>query len=161
MGMTRQLASGAKDLGGGGARFAGSPLYVQDIACDDLRTLRCLLHVTGDPARRGALLFHRCCHTGCNRIHFADGGRNSLDRENSVSGIFLDLGHLAGDLLGGTAVGSVVALGWWGTGYAGDDPFNPQRVESFSFVAPLGEALMFVMTASGPKLDLPRGPCSA
>lgn len=52
--MTRQLASGAKDLGGGGARFAGSPLYVQDIACDDLRTLRCLLHVTGDPARRGA-----------------------------------------------------------------------------------------------------------
>ena len=63
--------------------------------------------------------------------------------------------------LTGTAVGSVVALGWWGTGYAGDDPFNPQRVESFSFVAPLGEALMFVMTASGPKLDLPRGPCSA
>lgn len=101
--MTRQLASGTKDLGGGGACFAGSPLYVQDVAGD------------------ACVPCAACCTLRASRS----------------------------------------SRRWWGTGYAGDDPFNPQRVESFSFVAPLGEALMFVMTASGWKLDLPRGPCSA
>ncbi|HEX2116102.1 MAG TPA: YeeE/YedE family protein [Alphaproteobacteria bacterium] len=58
---------------------------------------------------------------------------------------------------GGLAIGAAVAFGWWITGAAADDPFDPARVESYSFVAPLGEALVFLMTASGSRLDFMEG----
>lgn len=60
-------------------------------------------------------------------------------------------------LAGALAIGAAVAFGWWGTGFAGDDPFDPARVESFSFVAPLGETLVFLMTTSGDRADFPEG----
>lgn len=60
-------------------------------------------------------------------------------------------------LAGAVTIGATVALGWWGTGFAGDDPLEPARVESFSFVAPLGEALIFLMTTSGDRADFPEG----
>ena len=37
------------------------------------------------------------------------------------------------------AVGIIIVLGWWATGIVGFDPFEVRRVESFSFVAPLGD----------------------
>ena len=43
------------------------------------------------------------------------------------------------------AIGTIVVLGWWATGIAGFDPFETRRVESFSFVAPLGETLLYLM----------------
>lgn len=55
------------------------------------------------------------------------------------------------------AIGAAVAVGWWGTGFVGDDAFEPARVESFSFVAPLGETLVFLMTTSGDRIDFPEG----
>jgi uncharacterized membrane protein YedE/YeeE len=57
----------------------------------------------------------------------------------------------------GTAIGLIVVLGWWATGIAGYDPFETRRVESFSFVAPLGEALLYLMLASGLRPDFPVG----
>ncbi len=59
--------------------------------------------------------------------------------------------------LAGATIGAVVVFGWWVTGVAGDDPFDPMRVESFSFVAPLGETLVFVMAASGARVDFMEG----
>jgi len=38
----------------------------------------------------------------------------------------------------GLVIGLVIVGGWWATGIAGFDPFATRRVESFSFVAPLG-----------------------
>lgn len=60
-------------------------------------------------------------------------------------------------LAGGIAIGATVAFGWWATGAIADDPFHPARVESYSFVAPLGESLVFLMTASGSRLDFMEG----
>jgi hypothetical protein len=60
-------------------------------------------------------------------------------------------------LAAGLSVGAVVAYGWWVTGFAGDDPFDPARVESYSFVAPLGETVVYFMTASGARLDFAHG----
>ena len=57
----------------------------------------------------------------------------------------------------GIAVGALVVLGWWATGVAGFDPFETRRVESFSFVAPLGETLLYVMLSSGLRPDFPVG----
>lgn len=57
----------------------------------------------------------------------------------------------------GIAVGLIVVLGWWTTGIAGFDPFEARRVESFSFVAPLGDTLLYFMLASGLRPDFPVG----
>lgn len=62
-----------------------------------------------------------------------------------------------GLLLAALAIGSTIVFGWWATGVAADDPFAPARVESYSFVAPLGETLVFVMTASAATLDFMEG----
>ena len=57
----------------------------------------------------------------------------------------------------GAVVGLIVVLGWWATGIAGFDLFETRRVESFSFVAPLGETLLYLMLASGIRPDFPVG----
>jgi uncharacterized membrane protein YedE/YeeE len=57
----------------------------------------------------------------------------------------------------GLVIGLVIVLGWWATGIAGFDPFATRRVESFSFVAPLGETMLYFMLASGLQPDFPVG----
>ncbi|WP_428696919.1 YeeE/YedE family protein [Stappia sp.] len=52
----------------------------------------------------------------------------------------------------GLAVGLVIAAGWVATALAGSNPFQPQRLESFTFVRPLGDALVYLMTFSGASL---------
>ena len=53
------------------------------------------------------------------------------------------------DILAGIAIGLIVAAGWYATGVAGYDDFEPTRLESFTFVAPTGESLMYLMTFTG------------
>ncbi|MCB8823504.1 YeeE/YedE family protein [Microvirga rosea] len=57
----------------------------------------------------------------------------------------------------GSAIGALVIVGWWITGVLGQDPFEQRRVESFTFVAPLGETLIYAMLASGVPLDFSVG----
>jgi uncharacterized membrane protein YedE/YeeE len=49
----------------------------------------------------------------------------------------------------GALVGVAVASGWIGTSWVGTHGFMPQPVESHTFAAPLGETILFLMTASG------------
>ncbi len=53
------------------------------------------------------------------------------------------------DILAGVAIGLIVAAGWYVTGVVGFDDFEPTRLESFTFVAPTGESLMYLMTFTG------------
>jgi uncharacterized membrane protein YedE/YeeE len=57
----------------------------------------------------------------------------------------------------GTAIGALVVVGWWITGVVGQDPFETRRAESFTFVAPLGETLVYAMLASGVQVDFAVG----
>lgn len=53
----------------------------------------------------------------------------------------------------GAIVGSVITLGWVGTSLtAVADPFDPQPVQSFSFIQPVGATLMYAMTSTGAQL---------
>lgn len=49
-------------------------------------------------------------------------------------------------------VGLTIAFGWVVTGIWAHDPFNPYPLESFTFSAPLGEAIVYVMTMTGASL---------
>jgi uncharacterized membrane protein YedE/YeeE len=57
----------------------------------------------------------------------------------------------------GVGIGLLVVLGWWATGVVGFDAFEARRVESFSFVAPLGDTLLYLMLSSGVRPDFPVG----
>ncbi|NRG19303.1 YeeE/YedE family protein [Rhizobiales bacterium] len=52
----------------------------------------------------------------------------------------------------GLLVGVVVTSGWFVTGYLAPDEFETYPLESFTFSAPLGEAIMYVMVMSGATL---------
>lgn len=56
-------------------------------------------------------------------------------------------------LISGLLVGLVIIFGWWVTGVAGADPFNPQAPGSFSFAAPLGDTIFYVMASTGTEPD--------
>jgi len=49
----------------------------------------------------------------------------------------------------GLAVGALVAAGWGVTGMLGDDPFEPIALASFSFIGPIGDSLIYLMTYTG------------
>jgi uncharacterized membrane protein YedE/YeeE len=53
----------------------------------------------------------------------------------------------------GIAVGVIVTAGWVVTGIIGADEFDPQPLVSLTFVAPAGEALVYLMTFTGASIN--------
>ena len=56
-------------------------------------------------------------------------------------------------LASGLAVGGAIAFGWFATGWLADDEFDPVRVSSLSFVAPLGDTILYIATFSGARVN--------
>ena len=46
-------------------------------------------------------------------------------------------------------VGGAIVFGWLLTGYLSRDVFDPYPLESFTFSAPMGESILYIMTATG------------
>jgi uncharacterized membrane protein YedE/YeeE len=57
----------------------------------------------------------------------------------------------------GILIGLVVVGGWWATGIFGYDSFDSRRIESFTFVGPLGETLLYSMLSTALSIDFPIG----
>ena len=53
------------------------------------------------------------------------------------------------DIAGGLIIGMLIILGWVITGVVGADAFSPVPLASFTFVAPFGDSLMYLMTFTG------------
>jgi len=58
-----------------------------------------------------------------------------------------------GQVAAGIAVGLLVAACWYATGYLGNDDFNPVPVTSLTFIAPIADALQYVMLSTGSTLN--------
>lgn len=58
-------------------------------------------------------------------------------------------GQIAASLI----VGLLVAGGWYATGYLGADDFNPVPVTSLTFIAPIADALQYIMLSTGSTLN--------
>lgn len=67
---------------------------------------------------------------------------------------FKDAGFRAStrDIVAGIVVGLVVTAGWAITGIVGNDDFEPAQLASFTFVAPIGDTLVYAMTWTGSKI---------
>jgi uncharacterized membrane protein YedE/YeeE len=57
------------------------------------------------------------------------------------------------DMIGGVIIGLMVPAGWWVTGVLGADEFEPTMLSSFTFVAPIGDTLQYLMTFSGSTIN--------
>ena len=53
------------------------------------------------------------------------------------------------NVLAGLVIGTIIAAGWYVTGVIGFDDFEPVRFESYTFVAPTGDSLQYLMTFTG------------
>jgi uncharacterized membrane protein YedE/YeeE len=53
------------------------------------------------------------------------------------------------NVLAGIVIGLIIPAGWFVTGKIGFDDFEPVRLESYTFVAPTAESLMYLMTFTG------------
>ena len=57
------------------------------------------------------------------------------------------------DVTGGAVIGLLVVAGWAITGILGNDDFDPVPLASFSFVAPMGGSLQYLMSFTGSTMD--------
>jgi hypothetical protein len=64
-----------------------------------------------------------------------------------------DFRRSPGQVAAGLIVGMLVAAGWYATGYLGADDFNPTPVTSLTFIAPIADALQYVMLSTGSTLN--------
>ena len=53
------------------------------------------------------------------------------------------------NILAGIVIGLIIPAGWYVTGVIGFDDFDPVRFESYTFIGPTGESLMYLMTFTG------------
>jgi hypothetical protein len=61
--------------------------------------------------------------------------------------------HSFNDILAGLVIGLIIPAGWYVTGVIGFDDFEPVRFESYTFVAPTGESLQYLMTFTGSTIN--------
>lgn len=57
------------------------------------------------------------------------------------------------DIAAGLTVGLMVVAGWWATGVLAFDEFEPQPLASLTFVAPVGDSLIYLMTFTGDRVS--------
>lgn len=58
-----------------------------------------------------------------------------------------------GSALAAVLIGALVPAGWIATGYLGADDFDPVRVVSLTFVAPIGDTIQYLMFSTGTRLE--------
>ena len=56
-------------------------------------------------------------------------------------------------ILAGLVIGLIIPAGWYITGVIGFDDFEPVRLESYTFIAPTGQGLMYLMTFTGSTIN--------
>jgi uncharacterized membrane protein YedE/YeeE len=57
------------------------------------------------------------------------------------------------DMAAGLIIGLLVPAGWYVTGAIGYDDFDPTPLASFTFIAPVGESLQYLMTFTGSTIN--------
>ncbi len=57
------------------------------------------------------------------------------------------------NILGGLLVGALVVAGWWATGVLAYDDFEPVSLGSLTFIAPVGDGVLYLMTFTGSSIS--------
>lgn len=119
------------------ARVAFIDPLALDLAPRDAQTLPALLGLSGSAATAFAL----AVAGGFGALALAHDGLRASPKLMAT----------------GIGIGALVVAGFAITGVVGVDPFEARRIESFTFVAPLGETLLWAALATGIAVDFPVG----
>jgi len=57
------------------------------------------------------------------------------------------------NIFAGVVIGLLIPAGWYITGVIGFDDFDPVRMESYTFIAPTGEGIMYLLTFTGSTIN--------
>jgi uncharacterized membrane protein YedE/YeeE len=57
------------------------------------------------------------------------------------------------NIVGGLLVGALVVAGWWATGVLAFDEFEPVSLGSLTFIAPVGDGVLYLMTFTGSSIS--------
>ena len=168
IGMT--LASGCGQrtlarLGGGNLKSLVVILILGLSAYMTMRGLLALFRVNVIEASNINLANSGIADQGMGTLLAAVAGLENLARADMIVAILLGGGLVVfafasktfrgsfDNILAGITIGLIIPVGWYITGVVGYDDFEPIRFESYTFIGPTGESLMYLMTFTGSEIN--------
>ncbi|MFQ6022349.1 MAG: YeeE/YedE family protein [Acidiferrobacterales bacterium] len=164
IGMTLGSGCGQRTLvriGGGNLKSLVVMLLLGITAYMTLRGLLALLRVNVIEVTNVDLTSYELQHQGMANVIAAVSGFADIRLISLVTAAIIGLALVVfafastdfrrsfDNILSGLVVGLCVIAGWYITGVLGFDEFEPLRLESFTFVAPVGNNLQYLMTFTG------------
>lgn len=164
IGMTLGSGCGQRTLvriGGGNLKSLVVMLLLGITAYMTLRGLLALLRVNVIEVTNVDLTSYELQHQGMANVIAAVSGFADIRLISLVTAAIIGLALVVfafastdfrrsfDNILSGLVVGLCVIAGWYITGVVGFDEFEPHRLESFTFVAPVGNNLQYLMTFTG------------
>ena len=168
IGMTLASGCGQRTLarvGGGNLKSLVVVLVLGLTAYMTMRGLLALFRVNVIEATNINLANSDIANQGIGTLISVAAGLENLARVDLVVAILLGGGLVvyafAGktfrgsfdNILAGVTIGLIIPIGWYITGVVGFDDFEPVRFESYTFIGPTGESLMYLMTFTGSEIN--------
>ena len=168
IGMTLASGCGQRTLvrvGGGNLKSLVVVLILGLTAYMTMRGLLALFRVNVIEATNINLASSGVADQGMGTLLAAAAGLENLARVDLVLAILLGGGLVVfafasktfrgsfNNILAGVTIGLLIPIGWYITGVIGFDDFEPIRFESYTFIGPTGESLMYLMTFTGSEIN--------
>ncbi len=168
VGMTLASGCGQRTLvrvGGGNLKSLVVLLLLGLTAYMTMRGLLALLRVNVFAKASTDLSVHGIANQGIDTLIAAAAGIESASQVSWIVAFGIGGGliiyafaassfrHSFDNIFAGVSIGLIISAGWYVTGVLGFDDFDPVRLESYTFIAPTGESLMYLMTFTGSTID--------
>jgi len=149
IGMTLSSGCGQRTLvrvGGGNLKSLVVLLILGLTAYMTMRGLLALLRVNVIEVTNVDLASAGIADQGIGTLIAAAASLENVAQVNMIVGSF-------DNIVAGLIIGLIIAAGWYATGVIGYDDFEPVRFESYTFVGPTAESMMYLMTFTGSTIN--------
>jgi uncharacterized membrane protein YedE/YeeE len=168
IGMTLSSGCGQRTLvrvGGGNLKSLVVLVFLGLTAYMTMRGLFALIRVNAVEVTNVNLASAGIADQGIGTLIAAAAGLENVARVNIIVAALLGGGLVVyafaaksfrgsfNNIAAGLIIGLIIPAGWYATGVIGFDDFDPVRFESYTFVGPTAESLMYLMTFTGSTIN--------
>ncbi len=168
IGMTLSSGCGQRTLvrvGGGNLKSLVVLVFLGLTAYMTMRGLFALIRVNAIEVTNVNLASAGIADQGIGTLIAAAAGFENVARVNIIVAALLGGGLVVyafaaksfrgsfNNIAAGLIIGLIIPAGWYATGVIGFDDFDPVRFESYTFVGPTAESLMYLMTFTGSTIN--------
>ncbi len=168
IGMTLSSGCGQRTLvrvGGGNLKSLVVLVFLGLTAYMTMRGLFALIRVNAIEVTNVNLASSGIADQGIGTLIAAAAGFENVARVNIIVAALLGGGLVVyafaaksfrgsfNNIAAGLIIGLIIPAGWYATGVIGFDDFDPVRFESYTFVGPTAESLMYLMTFTGSTIN--------